>query len=83
MILMRFEYTHHVEEKIAERRLNKTVIEEVLLNPDKTTNAKFGRKITQRTIGNKVLRIIYEEKQDAYIIITAYYTEVTRYGGKS
>ena len=76
---MKFEYTSHAEENIKERRLDKKLIENVVRNPDKVIIGKFGRKIAQRIIDNKLLRVVYEEKDDIYIIITAYYTYPERY----
>lgn len=76
---MQFEYTDHAEEKILERKLNRKVIESVVVTPDKVIPAAFNRKIAQRKIGNKLLRVVYEEEHEVYIIVTAYYTEANRY----
>jgi hypothetical protein len=77
---MLFEYTDHAEDKILERKLLKKTIEEVVLKPDKVIPTAFNRKIAQRKMSNKLLRIVYEEEHEVYIIVTAYYTEANRYG---
>ncbi|MHB1830400.1 MAG: DUF4258 domain-containing protein [Candidatus Micrarchaeaceae archaeon] len=77
---MEFGYTDHAEEKIQERKLSKKVIEDTIMLPDTITESIFNRKIAQRQIKNKLLRVVYEEADGVYIIITAYYTEAERYG---
>jgi hypothetical protein len=72
---VRFEYTDHAEEKILERKLDRKTIERTLIAPDRVMPATFDRKIAQRKMGNKLLRVVYEEK-----IVTAYYTKQERYG---
>ncbi len=79
---MEFDYTDHAEENIQERRLSKKVVEDVVNNPGKVVEGKFGRRIAQRIAGGKLLRVIYEEGDNVYIIITAYYTKPERYGDK-
>ncbi len=76
---MEFKYTAHAEENIEERKLNKKIIEDIIKNPEKVIDSKFGRKIAQRTVEDKMLRVIYEQKDNVYIIITAYYTKSERY----
>ena len=74
-------YTDHAEENIRERKLIKQNIVDVVKNPDKFIEDGFGRKIAQKVIGSKLLRVVYEKgENNVYIIITAYYTEPERYG---
>lgn len=77
---MKIIYTTHAEENIDERKLSKKVIEDVVINPEKVSDSMFGRKIAQKVVGNKLLRVIYGHKGNVYIIITAYYTKSERYG---
>ena len=76
---MKFNYTDHAEENIKERKLNKKIIENILKHPNKIAEGRFGRKIAQKIVGEKLLRIIYEENDNVYIIVTAYYTKSERY----
>lgn len=76
---MEFVYTAHAEENIAERKLSKTLIEGTVLYPERITVSRLGRRIAQKVIEGKLLRVVYEEKQSVYIIITAYYTYLERY----
>jgi transcriptional regulator NrdR family protein len=77
---MEFDYTDHAEENIKERKLSKKVIEDVVKNPEKVIDSRFRRKIAQKAIAGKLLRVIYEQKDNVYIIVTAYYTKPERYG---
>jgi hypothetical protein len=76
---MDFIYTAHAEENILKRRLNKSIVEKTIQNPERIEVSRFGRKITQKTMDNKLLRVVYAEEHGIYIIITAYYTELHRY----
>jgi len=77
---MEIAYTNHAEEKIAERKIPKTIIEDALKNPNAVADGTLGRKIAHKLIRDKLLRIVYEQAGREYIIITAYYTEPGRYG---
>ncbi|MBU1135297.1 MAG: DUF4258 domain-containing protein, partial [Nanoarchaeota archaeon] len=71
---MKIEYTKHAKEKLDDRKIPKSIVESILKKPDKTIETKFGRKIAQKAIDDKLLRIVYEEQKGIYIIITVYYT---------
>ncbi len=72
-------YTRHAEEKAAERKIPKRLIENVLKNPEEVVAGAFGRKIAHKFISGKLLRIVYEEHSETLVIITVYYTEPNRY----
>jgi len=72
-------YTRHAEEKIAERKLSKTIIENALKNPDTVLESISEKRIAHKLIRNKLLRIVYTRKSEKYVIITAYFTEPERY----
>lgn len=76
---MKFDYTEHAKENIRERKLSKRAVENAVLNPDEVVESNFGRKIAHKMVKNKLLRVIYEEENNVYIIITAYYTKPERY----
>ncbi|HLD48839.1 MAG TPA: DUF4258 domain-containing protein [archaeon] len=76
---MKIEYTEHAKENMKERKLSRNLIENIIINPEKVIEGSFGRKIAQKIIGNKLLRVIYEQENNVYIIITAYYTKPERY----
>lgn len=76
---MEFEYTAHAEGKLLERGFDKKLIEDIVNNPENVVNSRFNRKIAVKTIGNKILLVIYEQNRHVYIIITAYYIRKGRY----
>jgi len=76
---MKIIYTDHAEENINERKLSKKGIEDIVKNPEKAMDARFDRKIAQKILGDKLLRVIYEQEDNVYIIVTAYYTKPERY----
>lgn len=57
---MQFEYKDHALEKLAERKLDKKLVETAILTPDSITESRFSRKIAQKNIDNKLLRVVYE-----------------------
>ncbi|MBI2676238.1 MAG: DUF4258 domain-containing protein [Candidatus Aenigmarchaeota archaeon] len=76
---MEISYTDHAERQIAERKIPKEIIEATLLEPDAVTEGRFGRKIAQKAIKDRLLRIVYSTENGAYIVITTYYTRQERY----
>ncbi|MFH1774675.1 MAG: DUF4258 domain-containing protein [Methanobacteriota archaeon] len=76
---MNIVYTNHAEEKIAERKISKTIIEKSLKSPDAVLDSVLGRKIAHKLIKDRLLKIIYTKKKNSYIVITAYYTQPERY----
>ncbi len=72
-------YTRHAEEKIAERKPSKTIIEDALRSPDAVLDSVFGKKVAHKLIRNKLLRIVYTRESEKYVVITAYFTEPERY----
>ena len=79
---MRIAYTNYAEETLIVRKISKGEVELALLNPEEIADGKEGRKIAHKTFGNKLLRVIFETEGNAYIVITAYYTNPERYMGK-
>ena len=79
---MKITYTDYAEDTIADRKLDKIIIEDALLNPDEIVEGKKNRKIAHKIINDKLLRVIYEIEGKAYIVVTAYFAEIERYFGK-
>jgi len=72
------------ERKLAKRGIKREWIEDVLKNPSQVVEGYGGRKVAHRKIlisGKEyLLRIIYEETENVYTIVTAYLTsQVGRY----
>lgn len=76
---MKIIYSDHAKQNMVERRISNKEVETTILNPEKLTDSKKGRIIAQKTIGNRILRVVYKETEKVYIIVTLYYTKVGRY----
>ena len=72
-------YSRHAEEKIKERRIDKEIVESTLLDPEEIIHSRDNIKIAYKIVGNKLLRVIFKEEKDIWIIITAYLTKKNRY----
>ena len=68
---------------MAERKIAYSQVEETLLKPEQILVSNKGRKIAQRTIGNRMLRVVYKETDKVYIIVTVHYTRLGRYQNES
>jgi Domain of unknown function (DUF4258) len=80
MTFMGYQYTSHAEESLLRRRIEKARVEDTIEMPESVIDSRFGRKIAQKTFGHKALRVVFEEEHGIYIVVTAYYTEIERYG---
>lgn len=72
-------YTNHAEGQIKERCISKEKVESALMAPDKTVDSRDGTKAVQKLDGKKLLRVIYKQDNNTYIVITVYYTAPDRY----
>lgn len=80
---MAIKYIPHALERMKERGISRELVEEVLLSPDNTLEGYFGRKVAQKRINGKLIRVVYEEKEDEVLVITAYITsKIRKYGGE-
>ena len=71
-------YTKHAEDMVKLRKISKELVDEALSNPDEIINQN-ETKINHKIIGDKMLRVIYKESGNSYIVITAYLTHKERY----
>ena len=76
---MDIKYTTYAESTLLDRKISKETIKGAILNPDEIVEGKNNRKIAHKIIENKLLRVIYEQDEKAYIVVTAYYTDPRRY----
>ena len=80
---MKIEYTPHADFNINERKLNKKLIESIIKNPDKVVESKYERKIAQKIVGDKLIRVVYRKESGKIVVITAYPCKPERYGDKN
>lgn len=75
---MNWKWTDHIELQLAERKIPKELIETAINNPDKIVVGKKNRKIYQKIIGDKLIRVVTEGGS----LITVYLTDkVKKYMG--
>jgi len=65
--------------KMEKRGITKADVEETMREPYSIAEAKFGRKIAQRIYGSYLLRVVFEEYEGHYLVITAYPARAERY----
>ena len=71
-------FIQHAMDRLREREISTELVIEVIRNPDRIDSAN-ERKIAQKLIDGKLLRVIYEE-EEAIVVVSAYRTSnVCRY----
>ncbi len=79
-MIERIVYTKHAEERIKQRSISITHIEEVVNDPENVVEEN-EIEISQKIIGDKLLRVVFKRTGNSIVIITAYFTRKERYGG--
>jgi hypothetical protein len=80
---MHIKYIPHALARMEERGIPKELVEDTLKHPDKVIEGYLGRKVAQKNINGKVVRIIYEEDGENIVVVTAYITsKLKKYGGE-
>ena len=69
---MKIRYTAHAKERLRERGIKKSEIEEAVINGQKREVQSNGSILCKYTKGGKELILIYWQEKDKYKIITAY-----------
>ena len=72
-------YYKHAEDQIKERLISKEEVEMTIKNPIEIVNGCANRKIAHKVFDDKLLRVIYEKKNDKIIVVSAYRTDPRRY----
>ncbi|HCZ10985.1 MAG: hypothetical protein A2077_05870 [Nitrospirae bacterium GWC2_46_6] len=57
---MGWKWTDHIEIQLVERKISKELVEAVLNNPDRVATGKKNRKIYQKVMGDKLIRVVTE-----------------------
>ncbi len=70
--------------KLARRKISENMVSEALLKPDQIIKSHSKRNIAHKRymLGDKeyLLRVVYEEYEREYVVITAYLTsQISRY----
>lgn len=82
---MNIRFTSHAESKFSLLeefgvKIARTLVEEVVHNPEKIEHSRKNRKVAQGTLdATHVLRVVYEEKGEELIVVTFYPARRERY----
>lgn len=75
---MHWKWTDHIEIQLIERKIPKELVETAINNSDKIVEGKKNRKIYQKIIGDKLIRVVTEGDN----LITVYFTDkIKKYMG--
>lgn len=75
---MGWRWTDHIIIQLVERKIAKELVEKTINNPDKVVTGKKNRKIYQKVMGDKLIRVVTEGES----LITVYLTDkVKKYIG--
>jgi len=76
--MQKIEFTKYSELQTQERNIEKQDVIDTLQSPEQILLGKRGREIAQNKLKREgeegLLRVIFEEKADTKIVITAYWT---------
>ncbi len=80
--MKRIVFIAHALERLRDRKISKELVIQALNEPDSVDTGYLGRKIAQKILNGKLIRVIYEEAEDEILVITAYITsKVEKYTG--
>ncbi|MEW6103136.1 MAG: DUF4258 domain-containing protein [bacterium] len=71
---MDWKWTEHIKIQLGERKISKELVEMAINNPDEIVDEGINRKVYQKIIGDKLIRVVTEETT----LITAYLTKKIR-----
>lgn len=75
-------FIQHASDRLKERGISPEAIEETIRNPDYLDFGDEKRRVAQKLMSGKLLRVIYEDEKDAIVIISAYSTsKIEKYLG--
>jgi len=67
-------FIQNAVDRLKERGISPEAVEETIGNPDYLDFGDEKRRVAQKLIGGKLLRVIYEDEKDAIVVISAYST---------
>jgi len=67
-------FIQHALERLEERGISAEMVEEVIRDQNNAGYGDKGRQIAQKLIDKKLLRVIYDEEDYRFVVISAYVT---------
>jgi len=71
---MAITYTEHANERMKNRAITRSEVEETINHPYFTVPSRLGRFIVVKKYGDKYLKAICEKSNDKITVITVYWT---------
>lgn len=77
---MNLEFSSHARIELERREIDKADVELTFSEPDRVVEARFGRKVYQKIVQDKILlkpmlyRVVVEVVENTYSVITVYKT---------
>jgi hypothetical protein len=73
-------FIQHALDRLKERGISEKLVIEVIRDPDEIDPENDRRKIAQKLISGRLLRVIYDEEEESIVVISAYSTsKVSKY----
>lgn len=64
----------HALDRLKERGISKELVIEIIRTPDNVDIESERRKIAQKLIKGKLLRVVYDDEEESIVVISAYGT---------
>ena len=65
-------YTNHAKQRMEERSISVSQVEQVVYEYDYSVSSFDSRRIATKKIGNCTINVVYKAKKDTIIILTVY-----------
>jgi len=69
-------YTYHAKKRMLQRKVAPEQVEQVLTWPDDTLRGEQGEEIAIKQLGDREVRVVYEEDADRDVIVV--YTVISK-----
>ncbi len=70
---MTIKFTKHAKDMLKERKINRSLVESAVQNPDWKEDNEDELWYVFKRVGPKVLRVVIKGKEKPYTVITTYY----------
>ena len=67
-------FIRHALDRLEQRGISKELIIDVITSPDEIDQESEKRRIAQKIINGKLIRVIYDDEGDSVVVISAYVT---------
>lgn len=72
--MKRIIFIQHALDRLKERGISKELVIKIIENPDNIDPESQQRRIAQKLINGKLLRVVYDDEDESIVVISAYST---------